>query len=169
MSTQTWINQFDGAESDLDYLDHHSGLTLDEIPKGKVVCHNPVYPVSRIVGLRGSRAFFIDAQKLSSSVPCDCGWAPEIGTHYRGSGGYHQQRYELAKAEGFKINGDDDQEDDEALREDGLMCAWCDSEPAEIEYEDDEPVRFEVCAKCDRATDDEWETRAQHYIAPVLN
>ena len=51
-----------------------------EVPAGLVVVHNHVRPAPRL-GLRGFRAWLSDPSgKLE---PCTCGWAPELGTHYR--------------------------------------------------------------------------------------
>ena len=50
------------------------------IPPGKVVVHNDVRPTRRL-GSRGFRAW------LQSPGPgleeCPCGWAAELGAHYR--------------------------------------------------------------------------------------
>ena len=51
------------------------------VPKGTVVVHNQVRP-SRELGLRGSRVWLAESDD-STIEPCDCGWAPELGTHYR--------------------------------------------------------------------------------------
>lgn len=50
------------------------------IPPGLVVAHNFVRPTRRL-GERGFRAWLA----LPSDVlaVCDCGWAPELGRHYR--------------------------------------------------------------------------------------
>jgi hypothetical protein len=54
------------------------------IPGGKVLVHNQVYPVARRPGTRGSRCWL---QEPSDRLePCDCGWAPELGGHYRVAG-----------------------------------------------------------------------------------
>ncbi len=55
--------------------------SADDVPAGRVVVHNQVNPARRL-GTRGFRAWLTapDAQKLE---PCGCGWAPEIGEHYR--------------------------------------------------------------------------------------
>lgn len=55
--------------------------TRDQIPAGRVVVHNHVYPVARRLGWRGSRAWL--AAPDDRLVACDCGWAPELGGHYR--------------------------------------------------------------------------------------
>jgi hypothetical protein len=56
----------------------------DEIPAGMAVYHNHVQP-TRVLGSRGFRAYLypVDTVKLIHGVPCDCGWAPELPTHYR--------------------------------------------------------------------------------------
>jgi hypothetical protein len=54
-----------------------------EIPTGKVLVHNHVKPASRRMGNRGSRSW-LQAPDASPTVePCDCGFAPELGQHYR--------------------------------------------------------------------------------------
>jgi len=54
----------------------------ESVPSGWVLVHNNVYPVARKVGERGSRSWLYppDLEKLEV---CDCGWAPELGEHYR--------------------------------------------------------------------------------------
>ena len=54
--------------------------TPDAVPFGRVVVHNNVRPTRRL-GSRGFRAWL--AEPSSKLEPCSCGWAPEIGTHYR--------------------------------------------------------------------------------------
>jgi hypothetical protein len=63
-------------------------ITLDylpklpaEIPPGRVLAHNHVYPVCRRAGWRGSRYWLADPSP--ELEPCPCGWAAELGTHYR--------------------------------------------------------------------------------------
>jgi hypothetical protein len=50
------------------------------VPPGKVIVHNRVRP-SRIQGVRGFR-FWFETPSEDLTV-CNCGWAPELGTHYR--------------------------------------------------------------------------------------
>jgi hypothetical protein len=52
------------------------------IPPGRVLVHNPVYPVTRKrPGTRGSRIW---TQVPDEDVElCGCGWRPELGPHYR--------------------------------------------------------------------------------------
>jgi hypothetical protein len=71
----------------LDGLRHKYGITYlskiptaDQVPDDLVVVHNNVYPVARRLGMRGSRAWL---QQPADLAVCDCGWAPEAGTHYR--------------------------------------------------------------------------------------
>jgi hypothetical protein len=52
-----------------------------EIPPGRVLVHNQVYPVARTPGTRGSRCWLADPSP--ELEPCPCGWAPGLGTHYR--------------------------------------------------------------------------------------
>lgn len=51
----------------------------DEIPPGQVVVHNAVRPTTRL-GSRGFRAWL--AAPTDRLVVCECGWAPELRTHY---------------------------------------------------------------------------------------
>jgi hypothetical protein len=50
-------------------------------PEGKVLVHNQVYPVARRSGCRGSRWWVQDPGERMER--CPCGWAPELGEHYR--------------------------------------------------------------------------------------
>ena len=51
-----------------------------EIPAGQILVHNHVRPARR----QGTRGFRFWYQPLSDRAgPCPCGWAPELGTHYR--------------------------------------------------------------------------------------
>ena len=54
------------------------------IPPGKALVHNSVRP-TRHLGVRGFRAWLVDAADYSGGrrVMCDCGFASELGTHYR--------------------------------------------------------------------------------------
>jgi hypothetical protein len=54
------------------------------VPAGKVLVHNQVYPVARRQGTRGSR-YWLRPPSDRFEV-CDCGWAPELGEHYRLAG-----------------------------------------------------------------------------------
>lgn len=51
------------------------------VPAGFALVHNQVQPTRRL-GLRGFRAWLAPAT-TPTIEPCPCGWAPEIGTHYR--------------------------------------------------------------------------------------
>jgi|RhiMetdeSRZDD1v2_1073273.scaffolds.fasta_scaffold1277791_1 hypothetical protein len=51
------------------------------VPEGRWLVHNQVYPVTRRHGTRGSRYWLSDPDP--NLEPCDCGFAPELGTHYR--------------------------------------------------------------------------------------
>jgi hypothetical protein len=64
----------------LDDLEHLAKLP-ETIPAGKAVVHSYVRPPWRL-GSRGSRAYLTSADRPGIE-PCDCGWAPELGTHYR--------------------------------------------------------------------------------------
>jgi hypothetical protein len=50
------------------------------VPEGRVVVHNHVRPARRL-GTRGFRAWL--AEPSADIERCDCGWAPELGAHYR--------------------------------------------------------------------------------------
>jgi hypothetical protein len=54
------------------------------VPAGFVLVHNQVRPVQRIMGMNGSRYWLLrtDNPELKVEV-CDCGFAPELGRHYR--------------------------------------------------------------------------------------
>lgn len=54
----------------------------DGVPAGKVLVHNQVYPVARRLGTRGSRCW-LSAPDPARLEVCECGWAPELGSHYR--------------------------------------------------------------------------------------
>ena len=56
----------------------------DTVPAGQVVVHNHVTP-TRHPGSRGFRAWLAapDPDRLEA---CDCGWAPELGQHFRIAG-----------------------------------------------------------------------------------
>jgi len=52
-----------------------------QIPDGMILVHNTVKPCRRL-GWRGFRAWLMapDAERLQV---CECGWAAELGVHYR--------------------------------------------------------------------------------------
>jgi hypothetical protein len=50
------------------------------IPKGMHLVHNTVLPTRRL-GFRGFRAWLTPHEERLER--CDCGWAPELGVHYR--------------------------------------------------------------------------------------
>lgn len=54
--------------------------TAIEVPAELVVVHNNVQPTRRL-GSRGFRAWLQPPHEYL--VVCECGWAPETGTHYR--------------------------------------------------------------------------------------
>ena len=58
------------------YLDRIPG----NVPADKIVVHNHVRP-TRQLGMRGFRAWLDEPSPKYET--CSCGWAPEIGTHYR--------------------------------------------------------------------------------------
>lgn len=51
-----------------------------EVPAGRVVVHSTVRPTRRL-GSRGFRAWL--STPGAHLEPCGCGWAPELGVHYR--------------------------------------------------------------------------------------
>jgi hypothetical protein len=52
------------------------------VPEGKKLVHNSVLLPSRRQGWRGSRYWLADAG-APNLVACDCGWAKELGQHFR--------------------------------------------------------------------------------------
>lgn len=59
---------------------------LFEMPKtvlpGLVLVHNHIRPTRRL-NSRGFRAWLQADDDLSRIEVCDCGWAPELGQHFR--------------------------------------------------------------------------------------
>ena len=53
----------------------------DSIPANKVLVHNSVRPTRRL-GARGFRAWLSPKDREGLKL-CDCGWAPELGQHFR--------------------------------------------------------------------------------------
>ena len=53
----------------------------DQVSTGSIVVHNHVKPAQRL-GTRGFRAW-VGPEGTIGYVPCDCGWMPHLGTHYR--------------------------------------------------------------------------------------
>jgi hypothetical protein len=62
------------------------------VPEGKRLVHNGVRPSRQ--GERGSRYWLADPG--ADLIPCDCGWARELGPHYRVFGA-RAARHEIAK------------------------------------------------------------------------
>ena len=60
-----------------EYLQH----LPEAIPAGQVLVHNAVSPVAYRLGTRGSR-YWLQPPSDRLEV-CDCGWASELGQHYR--------------------------------------------------------------------------------------
>jgi hypothetical protein len=54
-----------------------------EVPADRVLVHNQVRPVARRPGARGSRIWLQVLTDNPRLELCDCGWAPELGVHYR--------------------------------------------------------------------------------------
>jgi hypothetical protein len=67
-------------EHGMEYLDRLPTL----IPPGKALVHNSVRPTRRL-GANGFRAWLVDVDddRNARRVVCDCGFAPELGQHYR--------------------------------------------------------------------------------------
>jgi hypothetical protein len=63
--------------NDIEYL----STMPEEVPTGKILLHNNVVPARRI-GSRGFR-IWLSSPDSTKYVACDCGWAPELGKHYR--------------------------------------------------------------------------------------
>jgi hypothetical protein len=61
---------------------------LDRLPAaiqpGKVLVHNRAQSAQSL-GMNGFRAWLVDAADRRHALRevCDCGWAPELGPHYR--------------------------------------------------------------------------------------
>jgi hypothetical protein len=54
------------------------------VPPGSILVHNHLQPARRL-GWRGFRAWLdtLDAPGRAPVEPCPCGWASELGQHYR--------------------------------------------------------------------------------------
>jgi hypothetical protein len=52
------------------------------VPAGRLLVHNHVRPARRL-GWRGFRAWLLPADQPDGVEPCGCGWAAELGVHYR--------------------------------------------------------------------------------------
>jgi hypothetical protein len=52
------------------------------IPDGQVLVHNHAKP-AKTQGARGFRFWFQALDGPVRVVPCDCGWAPQLGEHHR--------------------------------------------------------------------------------------
>jgi hypothetical protein len=52
----------------------------ERVPEGQHLVHNDVQP-SRKLGERGFRAWLVSS--AAGLEPCPCGWAQELGPHYR--------------------------------------------------------------------------------------
>jgi hypothetical protein len=63
--------------NEIDYLEEMPTV----VPAGKLLVHNNVVPAKRI-GSRGFRIWYVSPDS-AKYVVCDCGWAPELGEHYR--------------------------------------------------------------------------------------
>ena len=54
----------------------------DAVPPGKILVHDADDPVARPPGTQGSRMWLDDPDPAKYQA-CDCGWAVELGAHYR--------------------------------------------------------------------------------------
>jgi hypothetical protein len=52
------------------------------VPAGRLLVHNNVRPTRRI-GMRGFRIWLALQAQTPPLVQCDCGWAQELGPHFR--------------------------------------------------------------------------------------
>ena len=68
------------AKLGMEYLDKLPA----SIPPDKVLFHNGAQPTRRL-GVDGFRAWFVNTgdDRHARREVCDCGWAPELGPHYR--------------------------------------------------------------------------------------
>lgn len=53
-----------------------------QVPEGRIVVHNHIRPPTRRLNSRGFRAW-LEPADTPRRVVCGCGWAPELGEHYR--------------------------------------------------------------------------------------
>ena len=69
---------------DLDYdiVTDRTGAAV-AAPPGQILAHNRVGPASPRMG-QGAKGFrFFAVEPSGLWVVCDCGWRPDLGTHYR--------------------------------------------------------------------------------------
>jgi hypothetical protein len=68
-------------------MEYLIGRLPKAVPTGRYLVHNHVRPI-RVLGMRGFRAWLQTDLKndWGSLEPCTCGWAPELGQHYRVKG-----------------------------------------------------------------------------------
>jgi hypothetical protein len=88
MSKANSRRAFPGANlappADMQYLP--GGKAPREVPAGKVLVHNHVtlnMTPDRPIGRDGFRAWYSTAPADKMLEPCDCGWQPKLGIHYR--------------------------------------------------------------------------------------
>jgi len=62
-------------------LEHLVSKFPQAIPPGRLLVHNHRKP-TRQLGSSGFRAYLAPSHHPRVE-PCDCGWAPELGDHYR--------------------------------------------------------------------------------------
>jgi hypothetical protein len=60
--------------------DEHLSRLPKSVPDGRCLVHNHIRPTRRL-GSRGFRAWLADPSP--ALTVCDCGWAPELGPHFR--------------------------------------------------------------------------------------
>ena len=62
---------------------HYLSQLPKAVPPDRFLVHNQVYPVARRPGMRGSRCWLQNDLMDPQLELCPCGWAPELGPHYR--------------------------------------------------------------------------------------
>jgi len=69
------------AEYGMEFL----GRLPKAVPAGKALVHDRIVRPTRRLCANGFRAFLVDENdhRWRHRRVCDCGWAPELGTHYR--------------------------------------------------------------------------------------
>jgi hypothetical protein len=55
------------------------------VPEGRLLVHNRIQPVgpAEPIGTRWFRIWLEPAPPSARLAECSCGWAPELGVHYR--------------------------------------------------------------------------------------
>lgn len=71
------LQQWQMPRNEIAYLEEMPTV----VPTGKLLVHNNVVPAKRI-GSRGFRIWYASPDD-AKYVACDCGWASDLGKHYR--------------------------------------------------------------------------------------